>query len=53
MSVESTRKNGLVMSKSGNFRNVLRMVPPLRLAMNDVEPVAEALNRSFNDLAAA
>jgi alanine-glyoxylate transaminase/(R)-3-amino-2-methylpropionate-pyruvate transaminase len=44
---EATRRNGLVMSKSGNFKNVLRMVPPLCLSMEDVEPVAEALEKSF------
>jgi alanine-glyoxylate transaminase/(R)-3-amino-2-methylpropionate-pyruvate transaminase len=48
---ENTRKYGLVMSKSGPFRNVLRMVPPLRLSMDDVDPVADAFERSFRDLA--
>ncbi|MBB4301887.1 alanine-glyoxylate transaminase/(R)-3-amino-2-methylpropionate-pyruvate transaminase [Rhodobium orientis] len=45
---ERTRDNGLIMSKSGNFKNILRMVPPLCLSMDDVEPVAEALDRSFS-----
>ena len=44
---EATRRNGLVMSKSGNFKNILRMVPPLCLSMEDVEPVAAALEKSF------
>ncbi|MGF6600355.1 alanine-glyoxylate transaminase/(R)-3-amino-2-methylpropionate-pyruvate transaminase [Paraburkholderia sp. GAS448] len=48
---ERTREHGLVMSKSGTYRNVLRMVPPLCLSMDDVEPVYEALDRSFQDLA--
>ncbi len=47
---ERTRENGLVMSKSGNFKNILRMVPPLCLSMDDVNPVAEALDKSFRDL---
>jgi alanine-glyoxylate transaminase / (R)-3-amino-2-methylpropionate-pyruvate transaminase len=47
---ERTREHGLVVSKSGNFKNVLRMVPPLCLAMADVEPVLAALTRSFEDL---
>jgi alanine-glyoxylate transaminase/(R)-3-amino-2-methylpropionate-pyruvate transaminase len=47
---ERTRVHGLVMSKSGSFRNVLRMVPPLCLSEEDVEPVAAALDRSFTDL---
>lgn len=45
---EATRRNGIVLSKSGNFRNILRIVPPLCLSMDDVAPVAEALNRSFD-----
>ncbi len=47
---ERTREHGLVLSKSGNFRNVLRMVPPLCLSMDDVEPVLSAYDRSFRDL---
>ena len=47
---ERTREHGIVVSKSGNFKNVLRMVPPLCLAMEDVEPVIAALDKSFNDL---
>ena len=50
---ERTREHGLVLSKSGNFKNVLRMVPPLCLAMEDVEPVLTALDRCFEDLAGA
>ena len=46
---ERTRENGLVMSKSGNFRNVLRMVPPLCISMDDVDPVVDGLNRSFSE----
>ena len=47
---ERTRDHGLVLSKSGNYKNVLRMVPPLCLSMDDVEPVLAAYNRSFRDL---
>ena len=47
---ERTREHGLVLSKSGNYKNVLRMVPPLCLSMDDVEPVLAAYNRSFRDL---
>lgn len=50
---ERTREHGLVLSKSGNHKNVLRMVPPLCLSMGDVEPVFRALDLSFRDLAAA
>lgn len=46
---ERTRQNGLVMSKSGNYRNVLRMVPPLCLSQDDVEPVIEAFEKSFRE----
>ncbi|MGJ8609760.1 MAG: aspartate aminotransferase family protein [Octadecabacter sp.] len=47
---ERTREHGLIMSKSGTFKNVLRMVPPLCLQMEDVQPVVDALDRSFADL---
>ena len=47
---ERTREHGLILSKSGTFKNVLRMVPPLCLAMEDVQPVLDALDRSFADL---
>lgn len=50
---ERTREHGLIMSKSGTFKNVLRMVPPLCLQMEDVQPVVDALDRSFADLAKA
>ncbi|KAA0910012.1 aspartate aminotransferase family protein [Aquicoccus porphyridii] len=49
---ERTRVHGLVLSKSGNDKNILRMVPPLCLAMEDVEPVIDAFAQSFADLAA-
>lgn len=48
---ERTRVHGLVLSRSGNFKNVLRMVPPLCLSMEDLAPVMEALDKSFQDLA--
>jgi len=44
---EETRRQGVVVSKSGPFRSVLRMVPPLCLSMSDVAPVIEALDRSL------
>ncbi len=47
---ERSRVHGIVLSKSGNFKNVLRMVPPLCLSMDDIEPVLNALDRSFQDL---
>ncbi len=47
---ERTREHGLALSKSGNFRNVLRMVPPLCLSLDDVEQVLSAYDRSFRDL---
>lgn len=50
---ERTREHGLVLSKSGNNKNILRMVPPLCLSMSDVQPVIEALDRSFQDLSSA
>jgi alanine-glyoxylate transaminase/(R)-3-amino-2-methylpropionate-pyruvate transaminase len=47
---ERTREHGLVLSKSGNYKNVLRMVPPLCLTMEDVEDIFNAYERSFEDL---
>ena len=41
------REEGLKLSKSGPFRNVLRFVPPLCLDMRDVDAIADALDRSF------
>jgi len=49
---ERTREHGLVLSKSGNDKNILRMVPPLCLSMEDVEPVIDAFGQSFVDLEA-
>jgi alanine-glyoxylate transaminase/(R)-3-amino-2-methylpropionate-pyruvate transaminase len=44
---ERTREEGLVMSKSGPDRNILRMVPPLCITEDDVPFFAEAIGRSF------
>lgn len=44
---EQTRHHGIVVSKSGPHRSVLRMVPPLCLSMSDVPTVLEALDQSF------
>jgi alanine-glyoxylate transaminase / (R)-3-amino-2-methylpropionate-pyruvate transaminase len=44
---EETREAGLVMSKSGTFKNVLRMTPPLCVQMDDVPHIIEALDRAL------
>ena len=44
---ESARDHGLILSKSGPHRSVLRFVPPLCLSLDDVEPIATALDASF------
>lgn len=44
---ERTRENGLVLSKSGADRNILRMVPPMCLQMSDLPAIEEALEASF------
>lgn len=46
---ERTRENGLVVSKSGANKNILRMVPPMCLSLDDVEAVEDALDRCFAD----
>lgn len=45
---EACRETGLILSKSGPHRSTLRMVPPLCLSMEDVETVAEGLDRAFD-----
>ncbi|MEB8386303.1 aspartate aminotransferase family protein [Rhodobacteraceae bacterium KMM 6894] len=44
---EACRDAGLILSKSGPHQSVLRMVPPLCLAMEDVDTVADALDQAF------
>lgn len=47
---EITREMGLVMSKSGAYRNVLRICPPLCIAETDVEFFEHAIEESFRRL---
>lgn len=42
---EGTRQFGVIVSKSGPNRSVLRLVPPLCLSMKDVDPIATAFER--------
>ena len=44
---ERTREHGLVVSKSGAHKNVLRMVPPMCLTLDDVAEVGQVLDRCF------
>ena len=46
-----TRKHGLVASKSGAHKNVLRICPPLCIQMEDVPFFEKAISGSFHDLA--
>jgi alanine-glyoxylate transaminase/(R)-3-amino-2-methylpropionate-pyruvate transaminase len=45
---EQTREHGLIASKSGPYRSVIRMCPPLCLSMDDVDDVVERFDRSFS-----
>ena len=45
-----TRKHGLVASKSGAHKNVLRICPPLCIQMEDVAFFEQAIDASFADL---
>lgn len=45
---EKTRENGLIVSKSGANRNMLRMVPPMCLSEDDIDEVTDALERCFS-----
>jgi alanine-glyoxylate transaminase/(R)-3-amino-2-methylpropionate-pyruvate transaminase len=49
---ENCRAQGLILSKSGPHRSVLRMVPPMCLSLADVENVADGLDRAFTELGA-
>ncbi|MFO1132265.1 MAG: aspartate aminotransferase family protein [Hyphomicrobiales bacterium] len=49
---ENCRAQGLILSKSGPHRSVLRMVPPMCLSLADVESVADGLDRAFTELGA-
>ncbi len=49
---ENCREQGLILSKSGPHRSVLRMVPPMCLTLADVETVAEGLDRAFREVTA-
>ena len=45
-----TRKHGLVASKSGAHKNVLRICPPLCIQMEDVAFFEHAISNSFAEL---
>lgn len=45
---EASREEGLVLSKSGPYRSVLRMVPPMCLSSSDVGLFADAMDRAFS-----
>jgi alanine-glyoxylate transaminase / (R)-3-amino-2-methylpropionate-pyruvate transaminase len=49
---ENCREQGLILSKSGPHRSVLRMVPPMCLSMDDVDRVADGLDRAFTEVTA-
>jgi alanine-glyoxylate transaminase/(R)-3-amino-2-methylpropionate-pyruvate transaminase len=49
---EKCRDQGLILSKSGPNRSVLRMVPPMCLSLEDAEHVAEGLDRAFKEVVA-
>lgn len=44
---ECCREQRLILSKSGPYQSCLRMVPPLCLSMDDVEPIAEGLDNAL------
>jgi alanine-glyoxylate transaminase/(R)-3-amino-2-methylpropionate-pyruvate transaminase len=44
---EKTREHGLVVSKSGANRNILRMVPPMCLGQEDIPAIEAALEQCF------
>ncbi len=46
---EACRARGIILSKSGPFQQCLRMVPPLCLSLEDVDQVANSLDRALSD----
>jgi alanine-glyoxylate transaminase/(R)-3-amino-2-methylpropionate-pyruvate transaminase len=49
---ENCREQGLILSKSGPHRSVLRMVPPMCLSIDDVDRIADGLDRAFTEVTA-
>ena len=47
---EKMREEGLVASKSGANKNIIRMIPPMCLQLADIETIAGALDRCFEGL---
>ena len=47
---DKTRKYGIIVSKSGPNRNVLRIVPPLCLNEKDVDIISDSLENCFKSL---
>ena len=47
---EACRESRLILSKSGPTQSVLRMVPPMCLSLDDVDEVADGLDRAFSAL---
>jgi alanine-glyoxylate transaminase/(R)-3-amino-2-methylpropionate-pyruvate transaminase len=47
---EKLRHKGLILSKSGPNRSVLRMVPPMCLSLEDVDRVAEGIDQAFAEV---
>ena len=48
---EACRGQGFILPKSGPFQSCLRMVPPLCLSLEDVDRVADGLDRAFRKAA--
>jgi len=46
---EATRRHGIVVSKSGANRNILRMVPPMCMSLEDLPGVEAALEASLSE----
>jgi alanine-glyoxylate transaminase/(R)-3-amino-2-methylpropionate-pyruvate transaminase len=44
---ERTRECGLVVSKSGANKNILRMVPPMCLSLDDVAAIEDTFEQCF------
>lgn len=45
---EETRNHGLVVSKSGPYRSVLRLVPPMCLSLDDLDAVVDGMDAAIS-----
>jgi len=48
--MEKTKDNGLLIGRSGLFKNVLRIAPPLNISKDDIEIGIDILDKAFEEV---